>query len=71
LNKAAELAQRFASDSDAIARHVEHTLSQMAQLLVDDPGGVVTIEGHADSMGSNKSTTSIFSCIVPVQRRNG
>lgn len=67
----AELAQRFAFDSDAIVRQVEHTLSQMAYLLVDGPGGMVMIEGRADSMDSNKNTTSIFPYVMPVQRRNG
>lgn len=44
----------FAFDSDAIAKKAEPTLKKVAQLIADDPGGVVTIEGHTDSVGSDK-----------------
>lgn len=44
----------FAFDSDAIAKKAEPTLKKVAQLIVDDPDGAVTIEGHTDSVGSDK-----------------
>ena len=44
----------FAFDSDAIAKKAEPTLKKVAQLIADDPAGVVTIEGHTDSVGSDK-----------------